>query len=113
MTDKENSGTDRRTFIKQAGGAIVLAGMDARSYGRVLGANDRIRLAQLGCGGRSQGHVHMTRLASKEIPVETVAVCDIWSLARERRAVQVKKAFIWSHNLINTRKICWPVKIYR
>lgn len=93
MTDNANSGTDRRTFIKQAGGAIVLAGMDARSYGRVLGANDRIRLAQLGCGDRSQGHVHMTRLASKKIPVETVAVCDIWSLARERRAAQVKKAF--------------------
>jgi predicted dehydrogenase len=93
MTDKINHGTDRRTFVKQAGGAILVAGMDARSYGRVLGANDRIRLAQLGCGGRSHGHVHMIQLASKEIPVETVAVCDIWSLARERRAGQVKEAF--------------------
>jgi predicted dehydrogenase len=93
MTDKVNDGTNRRTFIKQAGGAIVLAGMDARSYGRILGANDRIRLAQLGCGQRSHGHVHMVQLASKNIPVETVAVCDIWSLAREQRAAQVKEAF--------------------
>jgi predicted dehydrogenase len=35
----------------------------------------------------------MASLASKRTPVETVAVCDIWSLARERRAAQVKEAF--------------------
>jgi predicted dehydrogenase len=93
MTEGTNGCSDRRTFIKQVGGAVVVAGMDARSYARVLGANDRIRLGQLGCGGRSHGHVHMTQLASKNIPVETIAVCDIWSLARERRAAQVKKAF--------------------
>jgi predicted dehydrogenase len=93
MTDKATQGTDRRTFVKQAGGAMLIAGMDARSYARVLGANDRIRLAQLGCGGRSEGHVHMVSLASKQIPVETIAVCDIWSLARERRAAQVKTTF--------------------
>jgi predicted dehydrogenase len=84
---------DRRTFVKQAGGAMLVAGMDARSYARVLGANDRIRLGQLGCGDRSQGHVHMTQLASKQMPVETVAVCDLWTEAREHRAAQVRKAF--------------------
>jgi predicted dehydrogenase len=93
MTDNTGSGTDRRTFIKQAAGVALVAGMDARSYARVIGANDRIRIGQLGCGGRSHGHVHMMELASKETPVETVAVCDIWSKARETRAAQVKKAF--------------------
>ncbi len=93
MTDEVNEGIDRRTFVKQAGIAALAAGMDARSYARVLGANDRIRLGQLGCGSRSHGHVHMTQLASKKMPVETVAVCDIWSHARERRAAQVKEAF--------------------
>src|ERR1700744_1772586 len=93
MSDPLNGGTDRRTFIKQATGAALVAGMDARSYARVLGANDRIRLAQLGCGWRIEGHVHMVQVASKQIPVETVAVCDIWSLAREARAAQVKEAF--------------------
>src|SRR5580692_7106975 len=93
MADDSSFGTDRRTFMKQAAGTVLVTGMDARSYARVLGANDRIRLAQLGCGGRSHGHVHMVQLASKEIQVETVAVCDIWSLAREQRAAQVKEAF--------------------
>src|SRR5262249_30194944 len=51
------------------------------------------RLGQLGCGARSHGHVHMVQLASREVPVETVAVCDIWNLAREERAAQVREAF--------------------
>ena len=93
MTEKTQEGIDRRTFVKQAGVAALAVGMDARSYARVLGANDRIRLGQLGCGQRSGGHVHMAQLASKHMPVETVAVCDIWTLAREQRAAQVKKAF--------------------
>lgn len=93
MVDKLKEGTDRRTFMKQAGGVMLAAGMEARSYARVLGANDRIRIGQLGCGARSEGHVHMVQLASRRVPVETVAVCDIWSLAREQRAAQVKKVF--------------------
>lgn len=93
MTNKFKQGTDRRTFVKQAGAVALAAGLDARSYARVIGANDRIRIAQLGCGQRSEGHVHMLQLASKKTPVETVAVCDIWSLAREQRAAQVKKVF--------------------
>ncbi len=87
--------TDRRAFVKRASQAMLIAGMgmDARSYARVLGANDRIRLAQLGCGDRSEGHVHMVQLAAKKTPVEMIAVCDLWNVARERRAAQVKDAF--------------------
>src|ERR1035437_8893656 len=84
---------DRRTFVKQAGVTMLAAGMSAKSYARVLGANDRIRIGQLGCGDRSQGHVHMVQLASKQMPVETVAVCDLWSLAREHRAAPIKQLF--------------------
>ena len=93
MVEEEKSGIDRRTFVKQAGVAAIAAGLTAKSYGRVLGANDRIRLGQLGCGDRSEGHVHMVAMASKRLPVEVVAVCDLWNVAREHRAAQVKKAF--------------------
>jgi predicted dehydrogenase len=93
MIEETKQGTGRRTFVKQAGGAMLVAGMTAKSYSRVLGANDRIRLGQLGCGQRSHGHVHMAELAAKQMPVETVAVCDLWSLAREQRAAQVRRAF--------------------
>src|SRR5258708_24957340 len=96
MTNKADERIDRRAFVKQAGAAMLATGMDARSYARVLGANDRIRLGQLGIGSSSHGHVRMVQLSAKQMPVETVAVCDIWSLARDRRAAQVKEAF--NHN---------------
>jgi predicted dehydrogenase len=97
---KDNSevapAVDRRQFLAGAGSAILAGSataLSARSYARVVGANDRIRLAQLGSGGRSQGHVHMVHMAAQRTPVEVVAVCDIWTLARERRAAQVKDLF--------------------
>jgi predicted dehydrogenase len=96
VPDPPAQSIERRTFLKGAAGT-ALAGsahaLSARSYARVLGSNDRIRLAQLGCGQRSQGHVHMAHMASQRMPVEVIAVCDIWSLARERRAAQVRDLF--------------------
>lgn len=82
--------TGRRQFLKLAGTAAALT---AKSYARVLGANDRIRLGLIGCGGRGGGHIHMVHMASKLTPVEMVAVCDIWSVARERRAKTVTDLF--------------------
>ena len=84
---------DRREFLMGAGTALTTASMTARSYARIAGANDRIRLAQLGCGSRSEGHVHMAHLASRTIPVEVVAVCDLWNKARDARAAQVQQLF--------------------
>jgi predicted dehydrogenase len=85
---------DRRTFLKETSQAALVTSalsLTAGSYNRVLGANDRIRLGQLGCGDRSHGHVHMAQMAAKKIPVEHVAVCDLWTHARQRRAAQVKE----------------------
>ena len=93
MPQTPKEGINRRTFVAGAGGMMLVTSMSAKSYARVLGANDRIHIGQLGCGNRSQGHVHMVQLASKQMPVETVAVCDLWTLAREHRAAQVKRVF--------------------
>jgi hypothetical protein len=111
MTENLKWEINRRTFVKQVGGALVAvstAGMTARSYARIIGANDRIRRGQLGCGGRSAGHVHMTKMASRQVSAETVAVCDIWSLAREARAAQVKKAFDLDPQTYKYSETCWP-----
>ncbi len=83
---------NRRAFHKRFVAASAFA-MTAQSYDRILGSNDRIRLGQLGCGDRSRGHLHMVKLASARTPVETVAVCDLWSLARDRRSAQVESLF--------------------
>ncbi len=95
VASQSTSNLNRRTFLKAGGAALAASAlaMPASSYARILGANDRIRLGQLGCGDRSGGHVHMVQTASPTIPVETVAVCDLWSLARERRAADVQQRF--------------------
>src|SRR5580692_1622553 len=93
MEKQGADGIDRRTFVKQAAVTAAAIGMSARSYGRILGANDRIRIGHLGCGARSFGHAHMVQMASQQTAVESVAVCDLWSVARDRRAAQIKKYF--------------------
>ena len=51
----------RRKFLKQsiglgaAGTALLARPMSAAAYARVLGSNDRIRVALIGCGGMGRG----------------------------------------------------------
>ena len=82
---------DRRTFVQQSGIVALASGMSAKSYARILGANDRVNLGLVGCGSRSQDHVDMAEIANKRSPVDIVAVCDLWNHARDLRAAQVKK----------------------
>ena len=63
------------------------------SYARINGANDRVNLAFLGCGGRSRGHRNMVEMCQKEKNLGVVAVCDIWTLNRERAAADCKRRF--------------------
>jgi predicted dehydrogenase len=51
----------------------------AASYSRVLGANDRVRLAGIGVGGRA---TYLLGLAAKAENTEIVAVCDIFETRR-------------------------------
>ncbi len=85
----------RRTFVGAvAGGAVASAtSMTARSYSRVIGANDRINIGFLGCGARSSGHRHMVQMSFNDKNLGVVAVCDLWSLNREKAAADCKKRF--------------------
>ena len=64
---------ERRTFI---GGLATAA-----SAGRVLGANDRVRLGIIGNGGRG---THLIRMAQKAGGMEFVATCDAWDVRRQQ-----------------------------
>ncbi len=95
-TESFEGRVDRRQFLRRTAGTVLASSamtLPARSYARIIGSNDRVRLAQLGCGGRSRGHVRMAHAAAQRTPLEVVAVCDIWSYAREHRASQVKELF--------------------
>lgn len=82
----------RRKFLKGVSAGGVAMAMSAVSYSRVIGANERISIGQIGCGNRGLS-VHMPNVHkhSESENVEITAVCDPWRLARERAAAQVKQ----------------------
>jgi predicted dehydrogenase len=79
--------TTRRSFLKRAAVGATATAMTARSYARVVGANARIRLAQIGCGGRGIGaHMMGVHKHDQVENVEYVAVSDPYRGAREKAA---------------------------
>jgi len=77
---------DRREFIKKAGIAVVAlaarqniasvsaSGFTAKSYNRIIGANDRIRVAAIGLNGRGSG---MAAVFAGQKNTEIACVCDV------------------------------------
>jgi predicted dehydrogenase len=58
----------RRTMVRGAA-------LTAASYGRILGANGRVNLGLVGCGGRGVG---VMSTFQQEPGLSVVAVCDVW-----------------------------------
>ena len=80
----------RRNFL--AAGAV--ASTAARSYARIVGANDRIQIGLLGTGHRSSGHRRMLKLSSETDPnFDVRSVCDLWTVNREKAAADIERLF--------------------
>src|SRR5690606_28798973 len=97
---KETNENTRRKFIRQAvtGAAAVgvggiLPGFSAKSYGSILGANDKVRVAAMGVNSR--GLALATNFAGQS-NCEVIYVCDVDSRAAEKcisrvEAIQKRK----------------------
>jgi predicted dehydrogenase len=85
---------NRREFVKLGSAALAVAATQtAKSYAKVIGANDRVRTGIIGGGDRMLGGDVPAFVANqKEMNFELIAVSDIWKLARERAAASVEKA---------------------
>jgi len=87
----------RRQFIKHtalgaAGVSMAPLAMSAKSYGRILGANDRVRVGIVGFSNRFRGSLMPSFLQhSEELNFEFVAVSDIWDRRRKEGAAAVKE----------------------
>ena len=75
------------------GMAGLSASMTARSYRRIIGANDRINIGFLGTGARSYGHRRMVKGSIEDKNLGVVAVCDIWKINREKAAADCQQKF--------------------
>ena len=75
---KQSTSLNRRGFLKSTGAAAGAMALSARSYGRVIGANDRIRIGIIGCGGMSSGHLDALLWMREPDNIDVVAVTDIY-----------------------------------
>lgn len=66
--------TSRRQFLKQVAVAGTALSLPAISYARVLGANEKLRLASIGCGGKGWSDLTATAASPH---VQVVALCNI------------------------------------
>ena len=80
---------DRREFIQTAAATTAAT---ALSYSRILGANERVRLALIGCGSRGVGDMNaFLKLESVDVP----ALCDVYGahIDAARKTATGAKAF--------------------
>ncbi len=77
--------TSRRDFMKKAALGSAAIAFSARSYSRILGANDRVRVGIVGYSDRFRGSLYPAFMAlAKELNFEFTALSDIWRLRREQ-----------------------------
>lgn len=88
--------TNRRNFLKKAvaGATGVSVGASAmaasaKSYSRIIGANDRINIAIAGLGRRLGAYIEP--IGMKENNVELVYLCDVMESQREKAAKRFAK----------------------
>lgn len=97
----------RRDFIKnsvKAGAGIFATGMtmSAKSYGNIIGANDRIRVGAIGFSDRFRGsHLPCFMNHYKELNFDLVAVSDIWSKRRNEGVALLKEKM--GHDIVGCR----------
>ena len=87
----------RRKFIKQSALATTgiylgAMGFGARSYGNIMGANDRVRVGVVGFSDRFKSSLVPAFLNHhKELNFDMVAVSDIWKIKREAGQAHLKE----------------------
>ena len=86
----------RRKFIRQSAQAVAGTYMgslafSASSYGRIIGANDRVRVGVVGFSDRHKSsHIPPFMQFYKDMNFDIVAVSDIWKKRREEGAAFLK-----------------------
>ncbi len=81
----------RRQFLATSSPGAALA-LSATSNSRIVGANQRISIGLIGCGGRGYGaHMPGIHAHDKQQNVEITAVSDPWRLRRERAAARCQE----------------------
>ncbi|KAA5549107.1 Gfo/Idh/MocA family protein [Adhaeribacter rhizoryzae] len=93
---ENNSNNPRREFLKKAamgtaGLAAMNLGFSAKSYGRILGANDRVQVGIVGFSNRFRSSLVPSFMNhAKDLNFEFAAVSDIWNRRRDAAEAYIK-----------------------
>ena len=81
----------RREFLDAlaVGAAGLAVGTTAKSYGRVLGSNDRLNFAVIGLNGR--GYAHLAGLKANKSSARISHICDVDSNILKKFADAVQR----------------------
>ena len=84
----------RRKFIRNAGLALAGSALSTSSYGRIMGANDRLRVGVVGFSDRARNSLlpAFQKLASS-LNFEIIGVSDIWSRRRDEGVAYFQEEF--------------------
>jgi predicted dehydrogenase len=97
MNSSESEGkVGRREFLQKSAllaTATAAVSSSALSYSRITGSNDRISIGHIGIGNRGSELDRMVAQLSKSKNVQTTAVCDLWTVNRDRAVAFNKKAY--------------------
>lgn len=103
MSEKTNG---RRDFIKKSAmttmgiSALGAVGFSAKSYGKILGANDRLNIAIAGLGRRLGAFYNPIGLKSSN--VNLMYLCDVMQSQREKAAKNFEKHIDYKPKLENS-----------
>src|SRR2546430_3866476 len=102
---------NRRSFLKSTALTAAAVSLPASSWARVPGANDEIRIAVVGFGGRGKDHISELRgLAKKNVRI--VALCDVDKQILDAEIEQDRKStrLNSSHSQISYAVFCLKKK---
>jgi predicted dehydrogenase len=97
-TSQIASGLSRRRFLgATTSAALALAASSGSVFARPAGANERLGVAVIGCGGRGTNHLEILKsLKDGGQNIEIVAVCDVYRPRLEDRAKRFGAARAYS-----------------
>ena len=84
------SNFSRRGFLSTTAAAAAATSVSSLAHAHST-SNSRLRIAFIGVGSRADAHIRSALQLAKLGAVEIVAVCDVYSVNREKKAKWIKK----------------------
>ncbi len=90
LSMSKSNPVSRRAFLQTTGAVAAATTLAAKSYGRVIGANERIRTGLIGGGKISHSHVAAFKALRRKNNFEPVMVADCWEKRARNCAKRLK-----------------------